>query len=120
SLFRVELIRNRGPWKGLDEVEIAVAEYVDWLNHRRLHGEIGLVPPTELEDNFYRQDSVSLDAEALVPSRGRTRYGTRDPADAAVCTHGVAGTLATKCGDSPPEGTGPVVLYGADPRRALP
>ena len=68
SLFRVELIRNRGPWKGLDEVEIAVAEYVDWFNHRRLHGEIGLVPSTEFEDNFYRQDSVSLDAEALVPS----------------------------------------------------
>ena len=68
SLFRVELIRNLGPWKGLDEVEIAVAEYVDWFNHRRLHGEIGLVPPTEFEDNFYRQDSVSLDAEALVPS----------------------------------------------------
>ncbi|OKI23768.1 hypothetical protein A6A08_03125 [Nocardiopsis sp. TSRI0078] len=68
SLFKSELIRNRGPWKGLDEVEIAVAEYVDWFNHRRLHGEIGLVPPAEFEDNFYRQESVSAHDEALVPS----------------------------------------------------
>lgn len=44
-----------------------VAEYVDWFNHRRLHGEIGLVPPAEFEDNFYQQASVSLDTEALVP-----------------------------------------------------
>ncbi|NYJ19551.1 transposase InsO family protein [Leifsonia psychrotolerans] len=40
SLFKAELIRNRGPWKGIDDLEIAVAEYIDWYNHRRLHGEI--------------------------------------------------------------------------------
>src|SRR5690606_5650370 len=68
SLFKAELIRNRGPWRNLDEVEIAVAEYVDWFNHRRLHGETGLVPPAEFEDDFYQQESVSSDTEALVPS----------------------------------------------------
>ena len=68
SLFKAELIRNRGPWKRLDEVEIAVAEYINWFNHRRLHGEIGLVPPAEFEDDFYRQVSVSEQDEALVPS----------------------------------------------------
>ena len=35
----------------MSDVEIAVAEYVDWYNHRRLHGEIGLVPPAEYESN---------------------------------------------------------------------
>jgi transposase InsO family protein len=25
------------------------AEYIDWFNHRRLHGEIGHVPPVEYE-----------------------------------------------------------------------
>ncbi len=68
SLFKAELIRNRGPWKNLDEVEIAVAEYVDWFNHRRLHGEIGLVPPAEFEDNFYQHESALAEVEALVPS----------------------------------------------------
>ncbi len=45
SLFKAECIRNpvmrpRG-WKSVSDVEIAVAEYVDWFNHRRRHGEIG-------------------------------------------------------------------------------
>ena len=37
-------------------------------HHRRLHGETGLVPPAEFEDDFYQQESVSSDTEALVPS----------------------------------------------------
>jgi putative transposase len=49
SLFKAELVRNRGPWKSIDDLEIAVAEYIDWFNFRRLHGEIGLVPPVEYE-----------------------------------------------------------------------
>ncbi len=31
----------------------AVAEYIDWYNHRRLHGEIGHVPPAEYEQAFW-------------------------------------------------------------------
>lgn len=54
SLFKAEYIRNpvtrpKGGWKSVGDVEIAVAEYVDWINHRRLHGEIGLIPPAEFE-----------------------------------------------------------------------
>ncbi len=49
SLFIAELVRNRGPWKNINDLEIAVAEYIDWFNFRRLHGEIGLVPPVEFE-----------------------------------------------------------------------
>lgn len=56
SLFKAECIRNpamrpKGGWKSVTDVEIAVAEYIDWFNHRRLHGEIGLIPPTEFEAN---------------------------------------------------------------------
>ena len=43
------LIRHRGPWRGLDDVEYATREYVDWCNHRRLHGEQGLRPAAEFE-----------------------------------------------------------------------
>jgi putative transposase len=30
SLFKAELVRNRGPWRGIDDLELAVAEYIDW------------------------------------------------------------------------------------------
>ena len=49
SLFKAELVRNSGPWRGVDDLELAVAEYIDWYNHRRLHGELGLIPPVEYE-----------------------------------------------------------------------
>jgi transposase InsO family protein len=54
SLFKAECIRNpvmrpKGGWASVRDVEIAVAEYVDWFNHRRLHGELGQVPPAEFE-----------------------------------------------------------------------
>ncbi len=52
SLFKAELVRNRGPWRSINDLEIAVAEYIDWFNHRRLHGEIGLIPPIEAENAY--------------------------------------------------------------------
>ena len=53
SLFKAELIRNKGPWTGINDLEIAVAEYIDWYNHRRLHSEIGYRPPVEAETVYY-------------------------------------------------------------------
>ena len=49
GLYKTELIRHRGPWCGLDDVEYATLEYVDWFNHRRLHGELSMRPPAEFE-----------------------------------------------------------------------
>ncbi|MBA5846171.1 IS3 family transposase [Gordonia amicalis] len=60
SLFKAELIRNKGPWQGIDDVEIAVAEYVDWFNQRRLHGEIGHVPPAEFEELHWQAHGDNL------------------------------------------------------------
>ncbi|MER5685882.1 IS3 family transposase [Streptomyces sp. NPDC002205] len=53
GLFKTEPIKPRRPWKTLSDVELATAEYVDWYNHRRLHGEIGHVPPVEYEALHY-------------------------------------------------------------------
>jgi putative transposase len=49
SLYKGELVRNRGPWTGIGDLEIATAEYIDWFNNRRLHSEIGQIPPAEME-----------------------------------------------------------------------
>jgi len=53
GLYKTELIKRRGPWRTLTDVEIATAEWVEWYNNRRLHGEIGHVPPAEYETEFY-------------------------------------------------------------------
>ncbi|MFD1313901.1 IS3 family transposase, partial [Streptomyces kaempferi] len=53
GLFKTELIKPRRPWKTLSEVELDTAEWVDWYCHRRLHGEIGHIPPVEYETNYY-------------------------------------------------------------------
>jgi putative transposase len=63
SLFKAELVRNKGPWRTIDDLEIAVAEYIDWFNHRRLHGEIGLIPPVEHEELHYRHNTAPTTVE---------------------------------------------------------
>ena len=68
SLFKAELVRHRGPWKNIDDLEIAVAEYIDWFNHRRLHGEIGLIPPAQYEDTHYRHNPAPTPVGASVQS----------------------------------------------------
>jgi putative transposase len=60
GLYKAELIRHRGPWRGLDDVEYATLEYVDWFNHRRLHGELAMITPAEFEATFYRQPAPAL------------------------------------------------------------
>ncbi|EHM28704.1 putative integrase component [Streptomyces sp. W007] len=53
GLFKTELIKPGRPWRTLSQVELATAEWVDWYCHRRLHGEIGHIPPAEYETNYY-------------------------------------------------------------------
>ncbi len=47
GLFKTDLIRRRGPWRGLEGVEFATLEWVDWFNNRRLLEPIGNIPPAE-------------------------------------------------------------------------
>jgi putative transposase len=56
GLYKTELIRRRGPWKGIDDLEYATLEWVDWFNHRRLLEPIGYVPPAEFEATHYRKE----------------------------------------------------------------
>jgi len=66
SLYKWELIYPQGPWRGLDDVEYATLGYIDWFNHRRLHGEITdtntYVTPAELEASYYRQATPADEA----------------------------------------------------------
>ena len=77
SLFKAECIRNpvmrpNGGWKSVTDVEIAVAEYVDWFNHRRLHGELGLIPPAEYETNHWASTDLEYYPDNRVPAGAGT------------------------------------------------
>lgn len=56
--YQAELIRgpaHRGPWKTVEDVELATLGWVHWHNTARLHGYLGDVPPAEYEETFYAQ-----------------------------------------------------------------
>jgi putative transposase len=55
GLFKTEVIHRRGPWKGIDDVELAVLEWVDWHNHRRLHSACHDLTPVEYEQIHHGQ-----------------------------------------------------------------
>jgi putative transposase len=55
GLYKTELIKPRKPWRSIEEVELATAEWVHSLNHIRLYEYCGDIPPTELEIAYYAQ-----------------------------------------------------------------
>ena len=55
GLYKTEVIRQRGPWRQLEDVDFATLEWVDWFNNRRLLGSNGDVPPAEMEETYYQQ-----------------------------------------------------------------
>jgi putative transposase len=68
GLYKTELIRRQGPWRGLDDLEIATLEWVDWYNNRRLHSAIGHVPPTETETHSYPTPKASETLQVAEPT----------------------------------------------------
>jgi putative transposase len=56
GLYKTELIKPRKPWRTIEDVEVATAEWVHWFNHRRLYEYCGDIPPVELETAYYAQN----------------------------------------------------------------
>jgi putative transposase len=64
--YKAELIRGparSGPWKSVQDVELATLSWVHWHNTARLHGYLGDVPPAEYETAFYATQTTD---QALV------------------------------------------------------
>jgi len=56
GLYKTELHRNPaalsangGPWRGLDDLELATCAWVAWFNQERIHGELDDLTPAEVE-----------------------------------------------------------------------
>jgi len=59
SLYKTELIRQQGPWRGVDDVELATLGWVHWFNTERLHGTLEDIPPVEYEAAYHHQQETS-------------------------------------------------------------
>ena len=59
--YKTELVRGPtrpGPWKTVEDLELATLGWVHWHNTRRLHGYLGDdIPPAEFETAFYGQQT---------------------------------------------------------------
>jgi len=65
GLFKTELIRRRGPWRSLEDVELATLEWVWWFNYHRLLEPIGYVPPVEHEEAYYVRNEDQAEVPGL-------------------------------------------------------
>ena len=54
GLYKTELIRGPtgGPWRSVDDVELATLGWVHWHNTQRLHSHLGDTPPAEFEEAY--------------------------------------------------------------------
>ena len=57
GLYKTELIRGPtgGPWRSVDDVELATLAWVHWHSTQRLHSHLGDTPPTEFEEAYAAQ-----------------------------------------------------------------
>ncbi len=65
GLFKTELIRQAGPWRGLDDVEYATLEWVAWFNTQRLLEPLGYLPPADYEEQYHRASAAQATEVAL-------------------------------------------------------
>ena len=53
GLYKTELVRAKGPWRTIDQLELATAAWVHWWNEVRLHSACGDIPPAEFEQVYH-------------------------------------------------------------------
>ena len=68
GLYKTECVRRDGPWRTVDDLELATLSWVHWFNHQRLHTGIGNQPPVEYEQSYYRQQAAREDPISGEPS----------------------------------------------------
>jgi putative transposase len=62
GLYKAELINRSGPWRSVEAVELATADWVHFWNTRRLHGACGDVPPAEFEAAYHGRQAATTAA----------------------------------------------------------
>lgn len=78
GLYKTELIRRRGPWRTIEQVELATLEWVWWWNNQRLHAELDYRTPAEIEAAHYADlESPEPTPVSLGTPRNQTQGDSR-------------------------------------------
>lgn len=103
--YKAELVRGparSGPWKRVEDLELATLGWVHWHNTQRLHGYLDDVPPVEFENTFYAVQhghnlpvGIKLGKASIKPSADHSWPGccaevtsTSHPTSAGLSTFG--------------------------------
>ena len=73
--FKTELIADR-VWRTRSQLELAIVEWAGWYNGRRLHGELGDIPPVEYE----LEHALAAPSAPSAPDDGCSAVALRAPA----------------------------------------
>ena len=67
GIYKTELHRNSaalaangGPWRGLEDLEVATCAWVPWFNDERLHSELGDRTPAEVEAEYRHTSQANV------------------------------------------------------------
>lgn len=78
GLYKTELIRQ-GPWRTVEQVEIATLEYVWWWNNQRLHGSSECGPPTRQSRRTTLASNHPWERKVLKPPNRNETQGITFP-----------------------------------------
>ena len=84
ATYKTELVRGpgQGPWRTVDDVELATLPWVHWYNNERLHEHLDYVPPVEYEQMWSKANtSTTLCEPQRLPFElaGVTALGDHGP-----------------------------------------
>ena len=107
--YKSELIygpARTGPWKTMEDVELATLNWVHWHNTSRLHGYLNDIPPAEFEAIFYATKRTDQ------PRSKSNSPSLHQNQDASMSCQGVAGDRMC-CGEGAVQLSGEVALQRA-------
>jgi len=84
GLYKAELIRGpgQGPWRTVEDVELATLSWVHWYNETRLHEYLNYLPPAEYEAEWAKANTCTSPCGPQSPST--EVGGSKGPAQPAL------------------------------------
>jgi putative transposase len=80
AFYKAELITMQGPWRNVDDVELATLGWVHWWNNQRLLAPIGNIPPRRIRAPLDNHTTHQASCQSR-RQRRRPHITTRSPRD---------------------------------------